>query len=1106
MKNIFTLSATLFLALNSQAQDFTPDDYNPALWLDASDSGTIVHNGGAISTWQDKSGNGNHTNQATAANQPTFTNTTNGILFDGDDLLIGNNLGYGADDQFTLFVVAAPAAGSSKGSTIAKGQWTSSSDYRIELGENGYDICVQNEREWNSSGSSWNIAHKNLVHTYFDENNQIGFYLNGARHELPATANGAYSPNSDNFSIGARFIESNFFSGNIFEVIYFQQKLTRCEILQIEGYLYHKWNMQSYIIATHPYKNNSFGLCSDLQTEVDENSANGTLIDNLKGTYINAPVTFSDWRIEDEGMYAGTFALNTTGELSVLDNTHLDHEKVSAFNIEVSAMASGVRVYGNVVVNLNDLEDGGTPKTHSELWGVNGEKWNPRGRLPDFSYVGYKSSEGNYTYPTTIVDVTEAPFNAIPNDDLSDVAAIKAAINSTDSGIIYFPPGKYIIDDFITIEKNNIVLRGAGNDSTTGTHFYYPLNAVELGSDASGANTGGSGNMITFKGRNAGPSINIIEDTKMGDRSITLSSVTGLSVGDFVGIEYSGSHPAEGELWDHLYNNQNFDWACSISWSTGNDGLEMFHTVERIEGNIVTLKEPIRLDIKRSWNGVLRQRGDYWLQNCGVENIFMEHKYIDQSAHGSAPGYNSIQFSRVYNSWVNNVSIKNADNGIRFSVSAFSEAKNITFLGREGHHGCSFGYSSHCLMDNLNFENTNAWIHSFTLTHKASGNVVSNLSGVSGNPISTDFHRNTPWETLITNVDNDWNYNSSGVWCAGPSAGKRTVYWNMGGAGFTSFPSWDDYQTTLIGNLQIPEKFHAEKGWHENVPNIEPSNLHQAQLNRRLTLPADPLFTSDTSLGQRTNYWERDPSRWRVKDGAYQLFFSETPILTGNRLGEYAIYNTATTGNMIITSNIASLENTIINPSANAALIVNYQDDSNYYYALFSANSAESGIYKVDDGVSSLLRSLTLVLANNYSVFSFENKEGVLGVYENGALVGSISDNTFTDGRVGFGSLNDACSFDEISFELSPLNMYKIPFLTHNIKLYPNPTNNYLYLEGDKKELSRIKLYDLLGRDLTLSVAISIVDIDKLRLDLSHLKHGLYILETKTIASKIYKK
>jgi hypothetical protein len=29
----------------------------------------------------------------------------------------------------------------------------------------------------------------------------------------------------------------------------------------------------------------------------------------------------------------------------------------------------------------------------SDLWGVNGERWNPRSRLPDFSYVGYHSGE-----------------------------------------------------------------------------------------------------------------------------------------------------------------------------------------------------------------------------------------------------------------------------------------------------------------------------------------------------------------------------------------------------------------------------------------------------------------------------------------------------------------------------------------------------------------------------------------------------------------------------------------------------------------------------------------------------------------------------------------
>ena len=47
---------------------------NMALWLDASDSTTITHNSNAVTQWRDKSGNNNHANQATAANQPTLTN------------------------------------------------------------------------------------------------------------------------------------------------------------------------------------------------------------------------------------------------------------------------------------------------------------------------------------------------------------------------------------------------------------------------------------------------------------------------------------------------------------------------------------------------------------------------------------------------------------------------------------------------------------------------------------------------------------------------------------------------------------------------------------------------------------------------------------------------------------------------------------------------------------------------------------------------------------------------------------------------------------------------------------------------------------------------
>ena len=1002
----------LFFCFSSilYAQSFSPVDYGPALWLDAADSASVIHTSGSVSAWNDISGNGHHVTQATAINQPNYVSTVDGLEFDGiDDVLIGDNLLlYGPDTTITIFVVASPDSASSKGSVIAKGQWTSGNDYRIELGENGYDICLQNARQWNSSANDWNIAHKNLVHTFYDKDKSVGYYLNGAVQELLAR-NVPYNPNSSPFSIGGRFSYNNFFDGRIYEVILFQKKLSRCEILQVEGYLYHKWDLKTHIIPNHSYKNLPFGICEELQVYVDENSPNGTVVDTLKGSYVDTATTFSDWRIEDEGPAEGTFTLDSNGRLSVLDSSLLDYEFTSALNLEVSAVAGGSRVYGGVRVNINDMPDAGVPKTNSVLWGVQGERWDPRGRLPDFSYVGYASGEKDYHYVNTIVDVTD--FGADNTDTLSDVAAIMSAINSIDSGIVYFPAGYYVIDDYITITKDNIVLRGAGIDSISGTRFYMPNSSSDL--------SGSYDYIISFKGTLAGPIHFLTESTKMGDRSVTLNNVSGLSVGELVGLGFSGTHPPDGELWDHILNDQNQDWPCSVAWSNGNGGLGMYHTIERIDGNIVTLKEPIRLDMDMAWTPHLIRRTDWYVKNCGVEDIYIEHKYIPQPPHLQEPGYNSVSFSRAFNCWIKNVGIKHADNGIRFDVSAFSEMRDIYFYGRGGHHGWTFAYSSHMLADSIYFHNYAPWIHSFTLTHKANGNVISNVKGIPGIPISSDFHRNTPWETLMTNIDNDWNYNSSGVWCAGPNAGKRTVYWNMGGGGFTYYPLWDDYQTTLVGDMHIEERFHPDRGWHEHIANIDPPNLYEAQLNRRFNLPPDPLFCADTFSGDRNNYWERDPSRWKIHNGEYQLYFSEVTALTGGRVGEYAVLDSIHSGNMFLSCDVRSLEKLNINTEAEAALILNYQDDNNYYFALISTNSSLCGIYKVQGGTSTLLRSFVPVTSfgNSFGSYIFQNTNGVLSCYENGILIDSISDVTFTGGKVGFGSLDDAVSFDNVTLD-----------------------------------------------------------------------------------------
>lgn len=59
---------------------FTPLEVNPTAWWDASNSASITESGGAVSQWDDLSGNGYHLTQATAAYQPiTNSSTLNGL-------------------------------------------------------------------------------------------------------------------------------------------------------------------------------------------------------------------------------------------------------------------------------------------------------------------------------------------------------------------------------------------------------------------------------------------------------------------------------------------------------------------------------------------------------------------------------------------------------------------------------------------------------------------------------------------------------------------------------------------------------------------------------------------------------------------------------------------------------------------------------------------------------------------------------------------------------------------------------------------------------------------------------------------------------------------
>ncbi|HKK76060.1 MAG TPA: DNRLRE domain-containing protein [Saprospiraceae bacterium] len=113
----------------------------------------------------------------------------------------------------------------------------------------------------------------------------------------------------------------------------------------------------------------------------------------------------------------------------------------------------------------------------SELWGENGELWDPQNsELRDFSDVGYMS--GDVSIPDWPVGVDVTNFGAIPNDGIDDSQAFIDAIAACpDNQAVFVPKGTFRIKQKIEITRANVVLRG---EDMYETILYFPLYLTEI--------------------------------------------------------------------------------------------------------------------------------------------------------------------------------------------------------------------------------------------------------------------------------------------------------------------------------------------------------------------------------------------------------------------------------------------------------------------------------------------------------------------------------------------------------------------------------------------------------------------------------------------------
>lgn len=479
----------------------------------------------------------------------------------------------------------------------------------------------------------------------------------------------------------------------------------------------------------------------------------------------------------------------------------------------------------------------------SQLWGRRGEAWTPRGRLPDFSFAGYR--RGEQPLPDLAPGVSVTSFGAKGDGTTDDTAAFVRALATVESGALEVPPGRYRITGLLEITRPNIVLRGAGPDQSV-LFFPTPLNTIKpnWGATTTGRKTSNyswSGGFISVRGSFQSKKLtDITARAQRGDNLLSVASTSGLTVGQEVEV-YQSDTP-DNSLAVHLYSGD----AGPVENLNGRARTSLIARIVAIDGRRLTIDRPLRCDLQPQWQPQLRSFAPT-VTNSGVEHLGFEFPVTPYEGHFTELGYNPVALSAVAHCWVRNIRVANADSGPYVS-GAFNTLDGVVLhsarpLDKQqctGHHGLTLGGT-----DNLatHFDIRTRFIHDLTVSGFCSGNVFSRGRGAD---LSLDHHRYAPHENLFTQLDAGAGtrlWKCGGGAALGKHCGTRGTFWNIRSLNPLPCPPATFGPVTMnFVALQTdqPAACDPQGTWFETIhpAAIQPQNIHQAQLQRRLQSPS----------------------------------------------------------------------------------------------------------------------------------------------------------------------------------------------------------------------------------------------------------------------------
>jgi hypothetical protein len=474
--------------------------------------------------------------------------------------------------------------------------------------------------------------------------------------------------------------------------------------------------------------------------------------------------------------------------------------------------------------------------------------------LPNFSFSGYRFSEESLpdTSSWAVFDVTN--YGAVANDGNYDEVAIQSAINAAQASngpaVVYFPSGRFRIssDNDITksiqVNRSNIVLKGSGSGA----------GGTEIFSDKSRDRAWQFKFMPSTT--NASVLATIASPVLRNDYAIKVSPGHTLQVGQYVSVTHKSQEFATAyydnlfipfDVWFRLKNNYS---EKGVAKNGGGMSLFENHLVTAIDGNVVTFKNPIQIDLPTIPGKSYTLRNLTTIDEVGVEDIrftgnwpsvgetFVHHK---NKLHDYA--WNALQLSNVSNAWVKNCEFQDWSQVMSIAHSIAVTVQNVVITGKKAHASFVNKRSYGLLFKDC--EDKAGMHHGPGVGYSGVNTVYLRYKMKNGQRI--DSHSGSPYATLLDDVRGGGVLSGNGgPHQSYPHHGRHFVFWNFKHSSNSTY-NYDFWKTSSRSSHTFAEPYFiglqsgsstvnfTNEGLDElRGQQVEPSSLFEAQLKLRL--------------------------------------------------------------------------------------------------------------------------------------------------------------------------------------------------------------------------------------------------------------------------------